>query len=301
MVKPMEEWTCEFSGILTEVKGSPPEKHEAKLNLVWKRAMAPFSFANDGNANAIAADLAREPWNREFFSELQASHHERYEQFGSVTGELRLGDHTFTVNALGARDRAWGIYDWAHSPRYVTHYFHASTYNPNETTRGSMSTTRGSMANSAVSADSEQAGGLEEVFFNLSLVSLPTTTHHLSGFVAARGDRERGVPVHETSAALPCLGNDGVPPSNYSFGFTAGAECYVLKVTVKEEMTQGVDMGEGRMWVNFRWTDYEVIREARGNRPKAYFKGSGASEFGYRIEGVEPFCQFGHNSKPTSH
>eukprot|EP01062_Namystynia_karyoxenos_P056011 TRINITY_DN4698_c0_g2_i1.p1 TRINITY_DN4698_c0_g2~~TRINITY_DN4698_c0_g2_i1.p1 ORF type:complete len:978 (+),score=292.98 TRINITY_DN4698_c0_g2_i1:81-2936(+) len=264
MVAPMAEWRARFTGTLVSADGA---EHNASLCLTWTRAMDPFSFGAHISRPAIAAALAAEPWSRAFFNELRASHQEHYEQFGAVTGELTLDGKTHTVQCKGMRDRAWGLRDWAYFPRYTTHYFVA------------------------------RSEGLPDTFFNVTIVSLPTMTHMISGFVAPEG-KAPAVPIDEMSGVLPQLGDDGVPPLSYSFGFSAGGEQYEFRAKVREGLTQGLDMGEGSMWVNFRWTDYEVAR--RGPRG-ALFIGAGASEFGYRYRNAQPFRPTDPTLRPTDH
>eukprot|EP01065_Artemidia_motanka_P023707 TRINITY_DN2837_c0_g1_i1.p1 TRINITY_DN2837_c0_g1~~TRINITY_DN2837_c0_g1_i1.p1 ORF type:complete len:705 (+),score=123.35 TRINITY_DN2837_c0_g1_i1:768-2882(+) len=263
MREPLQEWTAEYKGALVTDDGT---ELQAELSLTWKRAMDVFSFADDASRPAVAAALAAEPWSRAFFDELRASHQEHYEQFGAVEGELHLAGRTIPVRCKGMRDRAWGLRDWAYFPRYTTHYFTA------------------------------RAEGQPDTFFNVTIVSLPTMTHMISGFVAAEGGA--GVPVDEMSGVLPALGDHGIPPTKYSFGFSAAGQRYDFRAMVNSGDTQGLNMGEDRMWVNFRWTRFEVIRHGRD---PVTFVGFGASEFGYRFADAQPHRTTDRSLRPTEH
>merc|ERR1711871_425371 len=138
-----------------------------------------------------------EPWSRNFFKELLASHQEHYEQFGVTDGVLKLrpqskdsGWRTIPIHACGMRDRAWGIRDWAYLSRYCTMYLWARD---------------------------TQSGELWH--FNISLVALPTMTHLRTGSVERVGIDDKPRSIKACSGSLPLLGADGTPPQRFQFGF----------------------------------------------------------------------------------
>lgn len=53
-----------------------------------------FDFDKMCSPTAIAHSLAIEPWSRGLFDKMRASHQSHYEQFGTISGDFRIGNHT---------------------------------------------------------------------------------------------------------------------------------------------------------------------------------------------------------------
>lgn len=62
--------------------------------------------------------------NKKMSQKVAAGH---FESSGQVTGTARLGDRTYTVDALGHRDHSWGIRHWDY---VVSHRWCAGTFGP---------------------------------------------------------------------------------------------------------------------------------------------------------------------------
>ena len=89
-VEPMRVWRVEYQGeMILQSEGSIPTGHQVSLAAQYTSDLPFFDFDTDMDAWAMAGAVGREPWSRQFFSELQAAHQSHYEQFGTLEGSLR--------------------------------------------------------------------------------------------------------------------------------------------------------------------------------------------------------------------
>lgn len=96
-VEPEKHWKMEFAGIMAKM-ASPPVPLKASFSL-------DFTALND-----VFDYRACVSGHKEEISKSVASEH--LEQFGRVTGTLKVGDKKFTIDALGERDHSWGVREW---------------------------------------------------------------------------------------------------------------------------------------------------------------------------------------------
>eukprot|EP00944_MAST-04C_sp_MAST-4C-sp1_P004427 g4427.t1 len=259
-------WYVQLEGTLKHRDSD--DEYDVQLDGVWRATGGMFAFGQDIAPSLTAEGLSREPWSRNFFKELQASHQEHYEQFGVTDGFLKLrpqskgcGWRTIPIHACGMRDRAWGIRDWAYLSRYCTMYLWARD---------------------------TQSGELWH--FNISLVALPTMTHLRTGSVERVGIDVKPRSIKACSGSLPLLGADGTPPQRFQFGFaTNDGLRYHLHSSVDTGNTIGLDMGPGRFFVNFRFTNFNIYVLDLQTSQIRTLQGCGGSEFGYRRKGVAPY------------
>jgi hypothetical protein len=102
---PLEQWTITVDGearlfARAEDLGEHPEAHQ-KLHvsgtLRFSGWVPPFEFES-GLTSAVAA--------------------RHYEQPGSITGDLVVGDERLRVDGAGLRDHSWGVRDWQGVPHW---------------------------------------------------------------------------------------------------------------------------------------------------------------------------------------
>ena len=98
--------------------------HRASFDVEWQATMDHFSFGTNVSPRLTAKAIALEPFSREFFDELKASHQEHYEQFGVTAGSLTVRDGAWAgehpVLGHGMRDRAFGLRRWGYMQRYIS-------------------------------------------------------------------------------------------------------------------------------------------------------------------------------------
>jgi len=101
-VEAERQWDLRFHGMMGKLTEDGMVPIEAEFDLRWESLNDVFDYR---------ACVSGE---KERISQKVASEH--LEQFGKVTGELRIGDRRFGIDALGERDHSWGIRDWT-APR----------------------------------------------------------------------------------------------------------------------------------------------------------------------------------------
>lgn len=86
----------------------------------------PFHFDTDLHPKLIAEGLAREPWSKEFFEQLKASHETRYEQWGQLLGTVSIdSQESIQLRLCGMRDHCFGERNWTKYRRYIALMGHA--------------------------------------------------------------------------------------------------------------------------------------------------------------------------------
>lgn len=104
-VEPMQRWKIAFKGRLVERKhfcsnvqrcGEDSTQLpldgiiDAEAEFEWQNRGEYFDFDVDVSPRILAESLALEPWSREMFASLRASHQTHYEQFGVLRGYFQL-------------------------------------------------------------------------------------------------------------------------------------------------------------------------------------------------------------------
>lgn len=206
MVEPMKMWKVSFDGTLRhglcnnlENKGGRLVK--VKFSFKWCCNTDPFNFDTDISASAIADAIARENWDQEFWKRLKSKHQTHYEQWGEMTGPLKVEGHDdvqLTLNTV--RDHSYGVRDWRMFYRYAIHFIRLE------------------------SGMTAQVG----------VVSLPSTTSYLQvGYL----NYPCGAmyPVSSCDIRLWDIAETPEPANSYSFNFIAGGDAF--HVEVKGETT----------------------------------------------------------------
>ncbi len=92
----------------------------AELNAEFNALTGSFEFSRHMSTEPVARALSREKFTPEFRAALSENHQVHYEQSGTVTGTLKLGNETINLNSLPAfRDHSYGKRDWNYFDRYV--------------------------------------------------------------------------------------------------------------------------------------------------------------------------------------
>jgi hypothetical protein len=98
MMEPEALWSLRFQGMMGQVTSEGPIPIETDMDLGFRSLNPIFDYRRCVNAE------------EEAISQSVASEH--LEQFGKITGTLRIGDQTYEVDALGERDHSWGPREW---------------------------------------------------------------------------------------------------------------------------------------------------------------------------------------------
>ncbi|PAV73924.1 hypothetical protein WR25_07723 isoform B [Diploscapter pachys] len=133
-IKPMEEWRLSFKGKLLKSRGAcifsengeedNRNKSEipidAEFEIAWTNFGDYFDFDTECSPTAIAHSLAIEPWSRELFDRMRASHQTHYEQFGFINGSFKIGNQTWDgIKLTSMRDHTiTGYRRWSDIRRF---------------------------------------------------------------------------------------------------------------------------------------------------------------------------------------
>jgi len=205
-VNAMKTWTIKYDGKMRLRKTPDGEGEEVhvRFEVDWNAITQFFDFDTDMNPAVIADAMATEPWSREFFKQLEVAHQTHYEQFGEITGTIKIsghGDHEITVR--GVRDHSYGnIRDWSDLHRYAIQYLHLE----------------------------------DGTSIAIGKICMPRTLSRLPiGYVISPSGAMSV--MTSTDLELHKLGEDGQPPKECEFSFHAGGErfhvkCYVLDAPI---------------------------------------------------------------------
>jgi hypothetical protein len=97
-ILPEKFWKLSFSGSMAKMNGRSMSMENVSFLLDYKTLNNIFDYREcvSGIKEEISKSVASE----------------HLEQFGKVTGKLKIGDLEYQINALGERDHSWGIRDW---------------------------------------------------------------------------------------------------------------------------------------------------------------------------------------------
>ncbi|KAL8588233.1 hypothetical protein ACOMHN_062090 [Nucella lapillus] len=193
-VVPMKTWKLTYQGKMRLRREG--REVEVAFSLDWHSSTAFFDFDTDMHPATMADGIAREPWSRDYFSNLHRAHQTHYEQFGLIQGQVDIEGHgSRQVELRGVRDHSYGnIRDWKSLHRYGLQYV--------------------SLADGSAMC--------------VGAISMPSTISRLTvGYVFHADGRMDAV----TSSQFELYehGEDGRPPSHLAFTFTAGGKAYHLE------------------------------------------------------------------------
>ncbi|CAJ0962239.1 unnamed protein product, partial [Mesorhabditis belari] len=241
-IKPMEKWTISFKGKLTNSPGlryfgpevgseagpenQPSEKAiPGEIELEWNNFGDYFDFDTEVSPTSIAHSLAIEPWSRDLFKRLQESHQTHYEQFGFLTGRVRVGEKEFNdIRMTSMRDHTITSFRrWTDIRRYIMMIYHLS----------------------------------DGTCIHTSLISMPETVFsHLEFGYVITPDKQK-IPVDRIHLHLSNVGEKKRFPEHFEYSFDAGKFHYDVKVKIIE--TCSFKMGEEqKCQVNENMAEFEA-------------------------------------------
>ncbi|XP_045128767.1 uncharacterized protein LOC123514740 [Portunus trituberculatus] len=240
-VKPMSVWKIQYEGPM-KMKDSPLSRLNVKLDIEWTSKQPYFDFDTDMSARALARSIAREPWSRQYFQQLREAHQSHYEQMGRMEGTVVVDGHPYILRLDSMRDHSYGHKrEWKLMHRYGLHMFATQD-------------------------------GLQG---NVGIICQPATCTQLEmGYISDGG---QVTPISSVNLLLWQHGENGYPPSDYSFSFVAGGKEYVVEVYVVEAP---------EFYIGWEW-ETRVVERMVTYRINGR-KGWGLAEWDYRHHGGRP-------------
>jgi len=110
-------------------------EEEALVDISWEGIGPVIDFDRQGALlENTARQIARQPWNREFFRKLRELHKVHYEQAGRVAGTIVFRGQEYVLSGHGVRDHSFGRRSWEGWDRHLWYlgvledgrYFNAS-------------------------------------------------------------------------------------------------------------------------------------------------------------------------------
>lgn len=221
-LKAMKEWQITFSGKMVIVKTK--KEVDVNFDLLWTAFTPYFDFDTDMNPVTMTDAICRETWSRSYFDDLQKFHQTHYEQFGDITGTVKVEGHRdVTLNISGVRDHSYGnIRDWRDLYRYAIQYCTLE----------------------------------DRTAICLGVISMPRSLSRLLMGYVFHPDGTLDS-VSWSSFELYEYGEDGNPPKEFNTKFIAGGKTYSMKCTVVDYARFFI--GDGKDARIFeRFCDYEV-------------------------------------------
>lgn len=110
-VKTGKEWKIDFNGLLTNtVDGNTVD---TSISLTFNADYPIYDFVYHADQfNGMAESIAREKWNKCFFSELGRNNQRHYEQDGTVRGSMTVAGKSFGIDLHAVRDHSFGRREW---------------------------------------------------------------------------------------------------------------------------------------------------------------------------------------------
>lgn len=203
LLEPLRRWSIQFEGPVHDVSGKGKPMH-VRIDGDWFSDHGIFDYDTDMSTSATARIFAKEPWNKQYFSDLQKAHQTHYEQLGDLQVQVQMDNRIkpLILEFQSFRDHSFGTKrDWKLMHRYVFHHVFLSN------------------RWKAV----------------IGVVCQPHTCTTLEcGFVClANGSIW---PVDHCSLELANHGEGGDPPRQYGFVFLAGDQEYQMQVDIEERM-----------------------------------------------------------------
>ena len=104
-----KSWKITFEGNVDDRDG---KSHECKTELLFTGENPIYDFARSSDQKSIAASIAREKWNKEFFFKMKDIHQTHYEQTGNIKGFIVLDNRKFDLDFRASRDHSFGSRNW---------------------------------------------------------------------------------------------------------------------------------------------------------------------------------------------
>ncbi|KAJ8314692.1 hypothetical protein KUTeg_006842, partial [Tegillarca granosa] len=121
--EPMKTWKISYTGKMRNV--TTDKEVDVEFTLNWLAFTKYFDFDTDLHPAAMADAICREKWSREYFDGLKRAHQTHYEQFGQISGKIKISgvNEPVYLDVDGVRDHSYGnIRDWKDLHRYAIQY-----------------------------------------------------------------------------------------------------------------------------------------------------------------------------------
>jgi hypothetical protein len=140
-IEPMKKWHISFNGFMvpsqscqpnlkhigSEIQQETTKKMASSFELIWENHGEYFDFDVECSPEAIARSIAMEPWSKELFEKLKATHQTHYEQFGKLKGIFNVGEFQTPTEIImtSMRDHTITKYrNWSQIRRYIMIIYH---------------------------------------------------------------------------------------------------------------------------------------------------------------------------------
>ncbi len=114
--KKEDKWLVEFTG---ELVYNDCGKVNASFKGEFSSCAEPVDFFSHMATIRTAKAMAAEKWANGYFDEVQKNNQVHYEQLGSITGELKLGEKVQEIFLHCVRDHSFGRRDWNYMNNHV--------------------------------------------------------------------------------------------------------------------------------------------------------------------------------------
>jgi hypothetical protein len=217
-IEAMKKWHISFNGFLVPAQfcqpnlkriGSeiPPQEAMQKVassfELIWENHGEYFDFDVECSPEAIARSIATEPWSKELFEKLKATHQTHYEQFGKLKGVFNVGEFRTPTEIVmtSMRDHTITKYrNWAQIRRYIMIIYHLE----------------------------------DGTCIHTSVISMPETVFTQLQFGYVITPELKKLPVDYIDLQLPYLGENKKFPKKFHYSFRAGNMNYDVNVESKD-------------------------------------------------------------------
>ena len=91
-----------------------------ELSLRFTATAPVYDFFTNGNDKLVAGAYSRVKWDKNFQESVKKSRQTHYEQYGRVSGSVKVGEEEITLENIPAvRDHSFGRRDWAFMLRHI--------------------------------------------------------------------------------------------------------------------------------------------------------------------------------------
>ena len=106
---PGKRWRITYQGFLP--KGN--KKENVEIDIHWEGSSPVVNFDKTGTTpEQVGMQIAKEKWNKKFFSRLRELDQVHYEQAGQMKGTIKWKGITHELEFKGVRDHSWGVRNW---------------------------------------------------------------------------------------------------------------------------------------------------------------------------------------------
>jgi len=126
-LKPLSEWRLEFHGEMVDIEdsrmlmgldASDQRMEKVDVDITFEGIAPPFNFKNAEPA-AVAEMVVGAGTKLGDLRRVSRVSSEHYEQTGTYSGSIEMGDEVLGFTGSGHRDHSWGVRDWS-APRLWT-------------------------------------------------------------------------------------------------------------------------------------------------------------------------------------